>query len=104
MNALRRAAPASAALLLLLLPPGDAVACACCSNTGDYRVSSSRPAAFEVDVPRRMRFGGTAYLFLTEAGLEEMSRGIAAAAENYSVSGALAGDAWRLSFRTAGQT
>lgn len=104
MNIRRRTALAAGALLLLLLLPGGALACACCSNAGDYHAGSARPGAHEMGLLRRMRFGGTAYLFLTEAGLEEMSRGIAGAAENYSLTGSLTGNAWRLSFRAAGQT
>lgn len=93
----------SAALLLLLLLPGDAWACACCSNAGHYHAGSDRPGASELGLLRRVRFGGTAYLFMTEAGLEGVSRGIARPAENYTLSGSLAGGEWRLSFRGAGQ-
>jgi len=93
-----------AVLACILLLPGRALACACCSNTGDYRVSLARPSEYERELMGEMRFGGTAHLYLTEAGPEEVVKGLAGAAENYSLSGSLVGGVWRLTFRDGNKT
>ena len=46
---------------------------------------------------KRMRFGTTAYLFLTEA--EESGKGLPHLTESYSLSGSLVGNVWKLTFR-----
>ena len=104
MKARRRSLFSLAVLACLLFLPGRAWACACCSETGAYYVGSRKPAEYELGLLRQMRFGGTAYLFFGEAGPEEHSKGLAHRAENYSVSGSLVGNAWRLSFREGGQS
>jgi hypothetical protein len=88
---------------VLLLPDG-VLACACCSNTGDYFISFSKPRAYELDLMKTMRFGGTARLYLTEAGPEEGGKGLAGAAESYALDGSLVGGAWKLTFRDAGKS
>jgi hypothetical protein len=90
---------ASAVLACLLLPAGRALACACCSNEGDYRVGFAKPSEYESSLMRRVRFGGTAHLYLTEADMEESARGLAHRAENYKLKGSLVGNVWRLEFR-----
>ncbi|HEX5705773.1 MAG TPA: hypothetical protein VFX96_00640 [Pyrinomonadaceae bacterium] len=88
----------------LLFVPVRVWACACCSNTGDYYTGFGRPRAYELELMREMRFGGTAYLYLTEADLEESAKGLAHQAEHYTLSGSLVGRAWRLTFRDGTQT
>lgn len=104
MKILRRALYVSALSAGLLWWPASVRACACCSNTGDYYVGPVRPSEHELSLLREMRFGGTAYLFLTEADLEESARGLASPAENYALSGALVGRAWRLTFRAGNRS
>lgn len=104
MRARRRSLFLLAVLAGLLFLPGRAWACACCSNTGFYYVGTAKPREYELGLLRRMRLGGTAYLFLSEAGLEENAKGLAHRAEHYSVSGSLVGNAWRLSFREGGHS
>lgn len=87
-----------AVLAALLLMPGRAWACACCSNTGDYRIGFGKPGEYELGLLKRVRFGGTAYLFLTEAGLEEDAKGLAQQSENYPLGGSLVGNVWKLTF------
>jgi hypothetical protein len=99
MKARGRALFSLAVLATLLLLPARVWACACCSNTGDYYLGFDKPSEYALGLLKEMRFGGTAYLFLTEAGLEENAKGLAHQAENYSLSGSLVGNAWRLSFR-----
>ncbi|HMF80186.1 MAG TPA: hypothetical protein VK562_02195 [Candidatus Acidoferrum sp.] len=50
----------------------------------------------------RMRFGTTAYLFLTEA--EESGKGLAHLAASYSLSGSLVGNMWKLTFRNGDES
>jgi hypothetical protein len=88
---------ALAACLLLL--PGRALACACCSNTGDYHIGFRKPHEHELTLMKEMRFGGTAYLYLTEADMEESAKGLAHQTAHYTLNGSLVGNAWKLSFR-----
>jgi hypothetical protein len=104
MKARRRLLFSLAVLAGLLLLPGRAWACACCSNTGDYYTGFGRPSEHELGLLREMRFDGTAYLYLTEADMEESARGLASPSENYSLKGSLAGRAWKLSFRQGGKS
>lgn len=99
MEAWRRSLLASAVLAALLFMPGSAWACACCSNAGDYHIGFGKPEAHELDLLRRVRFGGPAYLYLTEADMEESAMGLAHRAEKYSLTGSLVGGAWKLTFR-----
>lgn len=89
----------SVALVSLLSLPGRVRACACCSNTGDYRIGFGRPSEYELSLMQQVRFGGTAHLYLTEADMEDSAKGLAHRAESYSLSGSLVGNVWRLEFR-----
>jgi hypothetical protein len=83
--------------------PTRALACACCSNAGDYHVGFDRPSDHELSVMRRVRFGASAQLYLTEADVEESAAGLAHRAESYALKGSLAGGVWRLEFRDGKQ-
>lgn len=104
MRVLRRVLFSLAASALLLSLPAGALACACCSNEGDYHVSTDRPGEYEMSVVRQIRFGRTAQLYATEAGPEETAKGLAHVAEKYALGGSLAGSAWRLTFRDGNKT
>lgn len=93
-----------AAIVAVLLSPINALACACCSNPGHY-------FSGEVDLdehPRselqRIRVARTAYLYETEAGLEEDALGIERPKTSYTVQGAFVGNVWRLTFRSGTTT
>lgn len=88
-----------AVLVGLILLPSRVLACACCSNPGDYHIGFDKPSAYEVSLMQQVRFGGTARLYLTEADMEESAKGLANPAESYSLNGSLVGNAWRLEFR-----
>jgi hypothetical protein len=88
----------------VLLPPARALACACCSNAGAYYTGFAKPSAYEMSLMERVRFGGTARLYLTEADMEESARGLAHRAESYALKGSLVGNAWRLEFRDGNKT
>lgn len=104
MKAWRRLLFLLAVAASVLLLPGRALACACCSNAGDYRTGSGKPSAYELGLMKEMRFGGTAYLYQTEAGEEESGKGLAHIATTYTLGGSLVGSAWRLTFRDANKT
>ena len=93
-----------ALLAVLLLPPARAWACACCSNEGDYHLSSGRPSEYELSIVRQIRFGRTARLYLTEADAEESAKGLAHRAESYALGGSLVGGVWKLTFRDGNKT
>lgn len=103
MKAPRRALLWLAFSACVLLAPARALACACCSNAGDYRVGFDRPSDHELSIMRQVRFGATAQLYLTEADMEESAVGLAHRAESYALRGSLAGGAWRLEFRDGRQ-
>ncbi|MET0623647.1 MAG: hypothetical protein ABW250_11755 [Pyrinomonadaceae bacterium] len=88
----------------VLLAPARALACACCSNAGDYQLGFARPSEYELSIMRQVRFGGAAQLYLTEADMEESAVGLAHRAESYALKGSLAGGVWRLEFRDGRQT
>src|SRR6476646_6657822 len=86
----------------LLLLPSRVWACACCAYPGEYQIDYKKPAAYQLSLMKRMRFGTTAYLFLTEA--EESGKGLAHVAENSSVNGSLVGNVWKLTFRNGNES
>ena len=86
-------------LASIVLLPGRVWACACCSNEGAYHIGFGKPSAYELSLLEQVRFGGVAHLYLTEADLEESAKGIAQPAESYSLTGLLAGNEWKLTFR-----
>src|ERR1044071_602905 len=99
MRGRRRALFPLALLAVSLLLPARAWACACCSNEGDYYVSTGRPSEYEQSIVRQIRFGQTATLYTTEAGPEETAKGVAHVAEKYALGGAAHGGGWTLTFR-----
>lgn len=104
MRGLRRVLFSLAVLAVVLSLPGRARACACCSNEGDYYVSTGRPSEYELSLVRQIRFGRTAQLYLTEADMEDSAKGLAHRVEKYSLGGSLVGGAWKLTFRDANKT
>lgn len=104
MKALRLFLITCAASACVLLSPARALACACCSNVGDYYISFSKPGAYERGLMGEVRFGGTAHLYQTAGEPEEGARGLAGASENYKLDGSLVGGVWKLTFRDGGKT
>ena len=95
---------ALALLASVLLLPARAWACACCSNEGDYYVSTSKPGEYELSVARQLRFGPTANLYMTEGEMEDLAKGITQPSEKYTLGGSLVGGAWKLTFRDGNKT
>lgn len=104
MRGRRRALCSLALLAVSLLLPARAWACACCSNEGDYYVSAGRPSEYERSIVQQIRFGQTATLYTTEAGPEEMAKGVSHVAEKYALGVSLVGGVWKLTFRDGSKT
>jgi hypothetical protein len=101
---LKRSLPFVIALAALLLSPISVIACACCSNPGDYHSGAIDLDDFQLSQLKRLRFARAASLYATEAGLEEDALGLDQPRLNYSLQGAFAGNVWRLTFRSGANT
>lgn len=99
MNIKRWIVACSGSVLLLTLLSSSTLACACCSNEGQYSRSTGKLSDYEIEIIKQIRFGEKASLFATERGLEEDALGIADPKEDYVLSGSLAGRIWRLLFK-----
>jgi hypothetical protein len=85
----------SLSLMSLLLFPVQAWACACCSDEGEYRINFRKPSAHELELMREMRFSPNANTIRTAA---DDTSGMA---DRYSLTAALSGNLWKLTFRDA---
>jgi len=85
-----------AAVSSITLFSSDALACACCAERGAYSIRTMKPTALELDELKRIQFG-TANLYTT-AGENEI-KGIISPGENYSISGTLLSNAWKLNIK-----
>lgn len=90
--------------LLLLFAPASTLACACCSNDGEYSRYTGKIRDYEFELIKQIQFGNQANLYITEADLEEVSRGIVDPKLEYLLSGSLAGRVWRLLFKEESRT
>ena len=101
----------AAVLLLSASFPADALACACCAETGHYRIRTYQPKAFQLGILKEMKFDKTAELFMTEAGFDsikgletidqEMSApGWVAGSSAIGLSSIFAAKTWKLNFKT----
>jgi hypothetical protein len=87
----------TAAFLAILSFPPAALACACCSEPGTYRISTQKPGTYEFDELKRIRFQ-TADLFMTEAGEEDI-KGISPLGGSYLLDGVFQNKTWKLTFK-----
>lgn len=101
---LKRTLLLPAAIAALLLSPISALACACCSNTGSYFSGTVDLNDHPLSELKLLRFARTAYLYSTEAGIEEDSQGIDRPKPSYTLQGAFVGDVLRLTFRSGTNT
>lgn len=85
-------------LLLICVSPAQVWACACCADDGEYGISFKKPDSYQLDLLRQIRFGETANLFITNAGLEVV-RGLNNPKETYELTGSFGGGLWNLAFR-----
>ena len=84
---------------VLFLSPVTALACACCAEPAHYFSGSTDLDEYPLSQLKRMRFARNASLYLTEAGLEEDSKGIEQPSRNYSVSGSFISNLLKLTLR-----
>jgi hypothetical protein len=94
----------AAAIAALLLSPLTALACACCSNTGHYFSGIVDLDEHPRSELQRIRFARTAFLYATEAGIEEDSLGIDQPKQSYSLAGSFIDNLLRLTFRSGANT
>lgn len=93
-----------AIVALLLLTPINALACACCSESGYYFSDSIIFSEHLRGEFERMRFAKIASLYLSPAGMGEDSLGIEHPQESYQLNGSLQYNVLRLSFRSGANT
>jgi len=86
----------------LHLLPNRVWAYACCAYPGAYQIDYKKPDVYQVSLMKRMRFGTTPYLFLTEA--EESGKGLPHPTESYSLNGSLVDNVWKLTFRNGNKS
>ncbi len=86
-----------AAFLAILAVPSQALACACCTESGTYRISTQKPGTSEFDELKRIRFQ-TSNLFTTEAGEDDI-KGISPLGESYVLNGMFQNKTWKLTFK-----
>ena len=88
----------------LLLLPSRVWACACCAHPGEYQIDFVKPDEFKLSVIKRIRFGTKAELWTGEADPEVAAEGLAHPADNYSLTGSLVGNVWKLTFRNGDES
>jgi len=91
-------------IVMQLLTPVQVLACACCAEDGEYSKYAGKIEDYELEVMKQLRVGNRAFLFLTEADLEEDAFGITDPKEQYLVTGLVVGNAWRFTFRDGRKT
>ena len=94
-----------AALLVVVSPMQKALACACCTDAGEYRLVANAPISeYQRAQLTGLKFADTARLYLTDAG-EDTVKGLASVTQENAVSAIIEPKQWQLTFRTAdGQT
>ena len=101
----------AAFVFCLLSAPSNALACACCSESGAYRISASKPDSYQLELLGKLRFADKAELYLTEAG-EDGVKGLDKFFQNlpsqpstiepsFNLSGAFTNKAWKLNLKDA---
>jgi len=83
--------------LSVSLFPSDALACACCADTGAYSIATKKPTALELGELKRISFGA-ANLYLTPAYPDDV-KGIAQLGENFALDGRLEASVWKFDFK-----
>lgn len=99
-----RAKRLSTVLLLLaalFLSPVAAMACACCSNEGEWSEYSGELDEYPRSILQEIKLGPRAELYASEAGDEEDSKGIEVIGYEYFVSLLPGAKQWELTFRNA---
>lgn len=102
----------AAAVVLHLAFASETFACACCAERGEYRISTSKPTDYEIDLLKDVKFSETAELYTDAAGfdsikgLESVLKGYEAfdwssSNDYFTIENAFAAKTWKFSFKTA---
>lgn len=94
------------ALLAIFLLPVQSLACACCSERGDYSIWTGKPADYYLEVLEKIDFAEDAELYLGAAGFDAI-KGLTAlntasgheGREMYGLTDAFAARTWNLTFK-----
>ena len=98
MNARRAVVAALVAAPLLCLPLSTALACACCSEEGQYSRGEGAPSEYQIAQMSGMQFAPSAETYFG-TGDRENIKGVADVADQYEISAAFEANEWKLSFR-----
>jgi len=83
----------------LVLSVVDSIACACCSDPGEYRFKNDKLTGYELVQIQAMTFAPTAQRYSTDAGDDEVM-GLASVSKSYGVSATMDLKGWRLTFQS----
>lgn len=96
-----RCSAGTLAVLFVLASLARLFACACCSDQGEYRLTTDRPVeGYQLDEVRGMTFTSKATLYQTDAGDDENAKGIDGTPATSKVAVTIEPEAWRFTFRT----
>lgn len=87
------------ALMLVCSSATDVMACACCTEEGEYSIRVHKPDDYVVSLLKNIEFAKTAKLFTGEAEPEEVTKGLLNPNDNYSLTGAFSNNLWQLNFK-----
>ena len=100
----------AAFVFCLSLMPSDALACACCSEPGTYRISAPKPDSYKLDLLGQMKFAAKTELYQTAGednikGLDKLFQNPSSQSSDaeplFNLSGMFASKAWKLNVKSA---
>ncbi|MGH9948945.1 MAG: hypothetical protein ACRD6X_17365 [Pyrinomonadaceae bacterium] len=59
-------------ILLITYSMSAKTFCACCAEPGTYMIRTGKPADYQIDLLKEMKFDKDAFLYMTEAGFESI--------------------------------
>ena len=94
-----------------LVFPSNALACACCAETGTYWLRTGKVETYELDLLKEMKFASDAALYMTEAGFDGIkglsalekdfeSESWTAAPADFSLVNSFAAKTWKFDLKT----
>ena len=85
---------------VMLVTPNETMACACCSDPGDYGTHTTKIEEFHRAEVQGITFAAAAKLYLTDAD-DDKKKGLGAAlSDNFVLAATVDEQGWRLTFRT----
>lgn len=90
----------------------EALACACCAERGEYRISTSKPTDYEIDLLKQMKYSESVELYTDAAGFDNIKglNGIlkeyesfdwSSSSDYFMLTNTFAAKTWKFSFKTA---